>query len=126
MMVGCSLVPKHSLQHCKLTNHHLTSFSYTVHLSIQLQEDVATAERDAVRAEIKAAERELDRAVNAPVSGGRDPTEWLGDEVLVMIFLMLPFQMLRTGAVAQVCQRWATLMKSDVFNDGKRGKILEA
>jgi hypothetical protein len=91
-----------------------------------LQEDVATAERDSVRAEIKAAERELDRAVNAPVSGGRDPTEWLGDEVLVMIFLMLPFQMLRTGAIAQVCKRWARLMKSDAVSDGKRGKMLEA
>ena len=33
------------------------------------------AKREAVRAEIKVAESELVAAVNAPVSGGRDPTE---------------------------------------------------
>jgi hypothetical protein len=43
------------------------------------------AKREAVRAEINAAEGELNAAVNAPVSGGRDPTEWLPDELVLMI-----------------------------------------
>jgi hypothetical protein len=43
------------------------------------------AKREAVRAEINAAEGELDAAVDAPVSRGRDPTEWLPDELMLMI-----------------------------------------
>jgi WD40 repeat protein len=70
------------------------------------------AKRDAVRAEIKAAKSELEVAVNAPVSGGHDPTEWLPDELMLMIMLMLPFGTLWSGACERVCQRWARLMES--------------
>ena len=68
--------------------------------------------RDAVRAEIETVECELDAAVNAPVSGGRDPTEWLPDELMLMIMMMLPFTTLWSGACERVCQRWAQLMES--------------
>jgi WD40 repeat protein len=82
----------------------------------ELQEAVdikrVKAKRKAVRAEIKAAISELDSAVNAPVSGGRDPTEWVPDELMLMIMLMLPFATLWSGACERVCQRWARLMES--------------
>jgi hypothetical protein len=65
----------------------------------------ATAERKAVRAEMASAKSELDALVNAPVSGGRDPFEWLPDELIVMIVLMLPFEVLWSGVCERVCQR---------------------
>jgi hypothetical protein len=71
-----------------------------------------TAKREGVRAEIKAAESELDAAVNAPVSGGRDPTEWLPDELMLMVLERLPFPTVWGGACERVCQRWARLMES--------------
>ena len=42
--------------------------------------------------EIASVKDELDALVNAPVSGGRDPTSWLPDELIEMIFLMLRFE----------------------------------
>jgi len=74
--------------------------------------DRLVAERDAVRAEVASAEGELDALVNAPVSRGRDPFEWLPDELLVMVLVMLPLAMLWSGACERVCQRWARLMES--------------
>jgi WD40 repeat protein len=70
------------------------------------------AKRDAVRAEIKTTERNLDAAVNAPVSGGRDPTEWLPDELILMVLERVLFATLWSGACERVCQRWARLMES--------------
>jgi WD40 repeat protein len=70
------------------------------------------AKRDGVLAEIKAAKSELDAAVNAPVSGDRDPTESLPDELIVMIIMMLPFATLRSGACKRVCRRWNALIES--------------
>jgi hypothetical protein len=67
----------------------------------------------AVRAEMALAERELDALVNAPVSGGRDPFEWLPDELVVMIIERMPFESVwRDGACERVCLRWVRLMKS--------------
>jgi hypothetical protein len=74
--------------------------------------DRLVAERDAVRAEVAATESELDALVNAPVSRGRDPFEWLPDELLMVIVLMLPLATLCSGACERVCQRWAKLMES--------------
>jgi WD40 repeat protein len=71
-----------------------------------------TAKREAVRAEIKAADSELDVAFNAPVSGGHDPTKSLPDQLIVMIMLMLPFGTLWSGACKRVCRRWKRLMES--------------
>jgi WD40 repeat protein len=70
------------------------------------------AKRDVVRAETNAAECELDAAVNAPLSGGRDPTEWLPDELMLMVLERVPFATLWSGACERVCQRWARLMES--------------
>jgi hypothetical protein len=67
---------------------------------------------EAVRAEIKAVEIELDAAVNAPVIGGQDPTEWLPDELLLMVLERVPFAMLWRGVCKRVCRRWDRLMKS--------------
>jgi WD40 repeat protein len=107
-------------------------FSHEVELAVELSEldaehaiklselgaahmaavECVTATREAVRADIKAAQSELDAAVNAPVSGGRDPTESLPDELMVMIMLMLPFATLLSGGCERVCQRWKQLMES--------------
>jgi WD40 repeat protein len=46
------------------------------------------------------------------VSGERDPTEWLPDELMLMIMLMLPIATLWSGACERECQRWARLMES--------------
>jgi hypothetical protein len=75
----------------------------------------------AVRAEMALAERELDALVNAPVSGGRDPFEWLPDELVVMIIERMPFESVwRGGACERVCLRWVRLMKSAPIERRKR------
>jgi hypothetical protein len=94
-----------------------TLFSHEAELDVELRDLQAAVERvkakrDAVRMEIRAAKSELDAAVNAPVSGGRDPTESLPDELIVMIMLMLPFATLWSGACKRVCRRWNQLMES--------------
>jgi hypothetical protein len=66
----------------------------------------------AERAVIARTRRELKAAVNTPVSGGRDPFDWLPDELLVMVLLMLPVATMWSGACERVCQRWARLMGS--------------
>jgi WD40 repeat protein len=66
----------------------------------------------AERAVIAKTRRELDAAVNAPVSGGCDPTESLPDELILMIMMMLPFATLWSGACERVCRRWNRLMES--------------
>jgi hypothetical protein len=71
-----------------------------------------SAKLEAVRAEINATESELDAAVNAPVSGGRDPTEWLPDELMLMVLERVPFATLWSGVCERACQRWARLMES--------------
>jgi hypothetical protein len=80
----------------------------------------ATAEHKAVRAEMALAESELDALVCAPVSGGRDPFEWLPDELIVKIMLMLPFEVMWGGACDRVCLRWARLMESTPVQRRKR------
>jgi len=59
---------------------------------------------------LASAERELDALINAPVSGGRDPFEWLPDELIVMILERMSFEAL--VGCDHVCERWARLMKS--------------
>jgi hypothetical protein len=51
--------------------------------------------------------------VRAPTSDdGQDRTEWLPDELMETILLMLPFVTLWSGVCERVCQRWARLMES--------------
>jgi hypothetical protein len=75
----------------------------------------ADAQRENVRVHMDAAENELNELVNAPVSGGRDPTEWLSDELMVMIIVMLPLNMMWVTAhgCGRVCRRWARLLKDE-------------
>jgi WD40 repeat protein len=80
----------------------------------------ARAEREVVRAEMASAESELGALVKAPVSGGRDPFEWLPDELIVMIMLMLPFEVLWSGMCERVCLQWARLAKSTPVKRRKR------
>ena len=63
----------------------------------------ATAEQQAVHAEMASVQDELNTLINAPVSGGRDPTLSLPDELLVMIFLMMPFEALWGGVCERAC-----------------------
>jgi hypothetical protein len=39
--------------------------------------------------------------VNAPVSGGRDPFEWLPDELVVMIIEKMPFESVWRGGACE-------------------------
>jgi hypothetical protein len=78
------------------------------------------AERQAVVGDITSAESELNALVNAPVSGGRDPFEWLPDELVLMIMLMLQGKVLWGGVCEHVCQRWARLMRSAPVHRRKR------
>jgi hypothetical protein len=93
--------------------------------------DPATSQRDAVRAKVASAKSELEALVNAPVSSGRDPFEWLPDELIEKILGMLPLATLWSGDCERVCQRWARLMGSPVVKrcmqggqmGGVRGRI---
>jgi hypothetical protein len=82
--------------------------------------ECAEAEREVARSEVASTERKLEALVNAPVSGGRDPFEWLPDELIVMIMLMLSFEVMWSGVCERVCQRWARLMKSAPVTRRKR------
>jgi WD40 repeat protein len=55
--------------------------------------------------EIRAAETDLTALVNAPPSREVNPTEWLPNELLWLIFLILPY----AGACRGVCRRWRAL-----------------
>jgi WD40 repeat protein len=87
---------------------------------LQAELERVGAKREVVRAEMASAENELGALVNAPVSGGRNPFEWLPDELIMMIMLMLPFEVLWSGACDHVCQRWARLMESAPIKRYKR------
>jgi hypothetical protein len=52
----------------------------------------------------RAAECELEVVVHAPVSGGCDPTEWLPDELMLMVLERMPLATLCGGACERVCQ----------------------
>jgi hypothetical protein len=71
----------------------------------ELQEAVRhlTAERETVRAEMALIENELDALINAPVSGGRDPFEWLSDECPTWSVTMLCVKESHTIRVIATC-----------------------
>ena len=71
----------------------------------------ATADREAVRAEMASVNDELNALANAPVSGERDPTVSLPDEILELIFLMVSFGVLWYGVLERVCQRWGQIVQ---------------
>ena len=67
-----------------------------------------------MRAEMVEVKDELDALVNAPVSGGRDPTLWLPDELMEMIFLKVPFEAL-WGGLERVCGRWRRIVRESTL-----------
>jgi hypothetical protein len=71
-------------------------------------------------------ESELEAAVAAPASGGRDPTSWLPDELLIVILLLVPFEALWTGRCAAVCRRWRAVVESTPLQQRKRSGKWEA
>jgi WD40 repeat protein len=71
-------------------------------------------------------ESELEAAVAAPASGGRDPTSWLPDELLIVIMLLVPFEALWKGRCAGVCRRWRALGESGPVQRRKRTGKWEA
>eukprot|EP00038_Savillea_parva_P005569 m.159088 g.159088 ORF g.159088 m.159088 type:complete len:482 (+) comp11740_c0_seq1:1112-2557(+) len=62
-------------------------------------------------AAVASVELALERAVQAPVEGGQDPTLWLPDEILQHILLSAPFESLWNGRCALVCRRWRNLIR---------------
>ena len=57
-------------------------------------------------------EGEFDAPVNArTVRGRRDPTLWLPDELIEMIFLVVPFKVLWGGVCECVCRRWRRIVR---------------
>ena len=75
----------------------------------------ARAERQAVHAEMASVKDELDSLVSAPVSGGHDLTLWLPDELMEMIFLMVPFEALWDGVCERVCRRWGRIARESIL-----------
>jgi len=72
------------------------------------------AELAKVRREMATMRSTLDAIANEPVIGGEDPTEWLPDELIEDILLMLPPQDL--WMCVRVCQRWARLARNAPVN----------
>lgn len=60
---------------------------------------------------IHTVELELWSAINSPVQGGVDPTLWLPDELLIMIFRRLPLDLLNGSVCQRVCRRWANVAR---------------
>ena len=58
---------------------------------------------------------QLDAFVDAPVSGGRDPTLWLPDELMEMIFLMVSVEELWGGVCERVRQRWRRIVQESIL-----------
>jgi hypothetical protein len=84
------------------------------------------SEREGVEAEMAAVESKLEAAVAAPASGGRDPTSWLPEELLIVVLLLLPFEALWTGRCAGVCRRWRAVVESEPVQRRKRNGRWEA
>jgi WD40 repeat protein len=89
-------------------------------------EEKMASERERVEREIAKVESELEAAVAAPASGGRDPTLGLPDELLILILLLVPFETLWTGRCAGVCRRWRAVAESGPVQRRKRKGKWEA
>jgi hypothetical protein len=74
-----------------------------------------------VQLEMVVVQRERDKAVGAPVSGDRDPTTWLPDELMIRILLLVPLKSLLTRQCAGVCRRWRALVKMGPVDRRRRG-----
>jgi WD40 repeat protein len=90
-----------------------------------VEAEMAAVESE-LEAEVAAVESELEAAVAAPASGGRDPTTWLPDELLIAVLLLVPFASLWTGRCARVCRRWRAVVESAPVKRRKRKGRWEA
>jgi hypothetical protein len=79
---------------------------------LQAAVDYLSDKRGAMQTQIHTMKKELAATVDAPVSEDRDPTEWLPDELMLMVLGWLPSAVLWSGVCEHVCQRWERLMKS--------------
>lgn len=70
------------------------------------------SEREELKTETERIHSEIDALVNAPVSGGRDPTLSLPDEILEYIFTLTDHDALWGGKVERVCRRWRRIARS--------------
>jgi hypothetical protein len=89
---------------------------------LRSREAALAAELSLIRTELTVAEDLFAAVVNSPVANGRDPTEWLPDELLEDILLMLPFETLWSGVCERVCTRWARLVASAMIKRRKRNE----
>lgn len=55
------------------------------------------------------------------MSGDRDPTTWLPDELMIRILLLVPLKSLLTRQCAGVCRRWRALVKMGPVDRRRRG-----
>lgn len=95
-------------------------------VALRVQEDALAAELATIRGRRVQAESRLEVAVNAPLSSGEDPTKWLPDEVMIVIILALPFDMLWCGRCSLVCRRWRTLLQTPEIRQLKWARRWEA
>jgi hypothetical protein len=112
----------HPVEQIKRT---LVRLSARVEALREAEEKIAS-EREGVEVEKAKVESELEAAVAAPASGGRDPTLWLPDELLIVILLLVPFEALWTGQYTAVCRRWRALGESGPVQRRKRKGKWEA
>lgn len=79
----------------------------------------ATSRKLELKAAFEAAEaiesgliKELEGLTAAQVPTGDDPTLWLPDELMLMVFSFAPVRALWDGTLSRVCRRWHTLATS--------------
>jgi hypothetical protein len=79
---------------------------------VLLQEQIEREqwERDEVAVEVAKTEAELEAAIQAPVVAEEDPTEWLADELMILILLQVEWG----GQCNAVCRRWHGLCRDAV------------
>jgi WD40 repeat protein len=112
-------------RHVEQLKEKLVQLSARVEALREAEEKMAS-EREGVETEMAKVESELDAAVAAPASGGRDPTSWLPDELLIVILLLVPFETLWKGQYTGVCRRWRALGESGPVQRRKRRGKWEA
>lgn len=78
-------------------------------LAVQIQE--LCIQHEKASGDIVLIHAEIDNLVNVPVHGGQDPTLWLPDELLEIIFLYAPFLAL-WNVLACVCRRWKRIVRN--------------
>lgn len=74
------------------------------------QKHAKTIELASIQTKLELMTAELDTLVNQSLD--EDPTLWLPNEIMVLIFLMLPARVLWFGGYQRVCHRWKKILDS--------------